>query len=127
MKRTLKNPLLPLLLTACVCLIFGAYMSQQPVLQEGKYGYKPMVYINDRIYGDIGIVVKSPPEGFELAGEVKEKVSSLEPMVKRNFAANMLDVGTEIFTSTENLKEIYIKLEESKYSKYINHDEEDFD
>lgn len=127
MKRILKNPLLPLLLAVCICVIFGVFMSGDPFPAKEIYGYKPLVYINDRVYGEIGIVETSPPEGFKLAGTVKEKVSSLEPMVERNFTANMLDVGTEIFTSEENLEEIYIKLEESKYSKYIHHVEEDSD
>lgn len=102
-------------------------MSGDPFPAKEIYGYKPMVYIHDRVYGEIGIVVTSPPEGFELAGTVKEKVSSLEPMVERNFAANMLDVGTEIFTSKENPNEIYIKLGKSKYSKYIYYVEEESD
>lgn len=96
-------------------------MSGDPFPAKEIYGYKPLVYINDRVYGEIGIIAKSPPEGFSLAGTVKEKVSSLEPMVERNFAANMLDAGTEIFTSEDHPDEIYIKLEESKYSKYIHH------
>lgn len=127
MKRILKNPLLPLLLAVCICVIFGVFMSDDPFPAKEIYGYKPMVCINDRVYGEIGAVTKSPPEGFKLAGTVKEKVSSLEPMVERNFTANMLDAGTEIFTSEENLEEIYIKLEESKYSKYIHHAEEESD
>ena len=127
MKKLLKNPLLPLLLAACICVIFVVFMSGDPFPAKEIYGYKPLVYINDRVYGEIGIVAKSPPEGFSLAGTVKEKVSSLDPMVERNFAANMLDVGTEIFTSEDHPDEIYIKLEESKYSKYIHHVEEDSD
>lgn len=118
---------MPVLITICACVIFGVFLSGDPFPAKEIYGYKPLVYINDRVYGGIGIVETSPPEGFKLAGTVKEKVSSLEPMVERNFTANMLDVGTEIFTSEENLEEIYIKLEESKYSKYIHHVEEDFD
>lgn len=77
------------MILGCLCL---ATLSRQ----RRYTGYKPLVYINDRVYGEIGIVAKSPPEGFSLAGTVKEKVSSLDPMVERNFAANMLDVGTEI-------------------------------
>ena len=106
MKKLLKNPLLPLLLAACICVIFGVFMSGDPFPAKEIYGYKPLVYINDRVYGEIGIVAKSPPEGFSLAGTVKEKVSSLDPMVERNFAANMLDVGTEIFTSEDHPDEI---------------------
>lgn len=102
-------------------------MSGDPFPAKEIYGYKPMVCINNRVYGEIGIALESLPEGFKLAGTVKEKVSSLEPMVERNFAANMLDVGTGIFTSEENPDEIYIKLEKSKYSKYIHHVEEDSD
>lgn len=48
-------------------------------------------------------------------------------MVERNFAANVLEVGIEIFTSEENPNEIYIKLEKSKYSKYIYLVEEESD
>ena len=127
MKKLLKNPLQPLLLAACICVIFGVFMTGDPFPAKEIYAYKPLVYINDRVYGEIGIVETSHPEGFKLAGTVKEKVSSLEPMVERNFAANMLDAGTEIFTSEDHPDEIYIKLEESKYSKYIHHVVEDSD
>ena len=68
MKKLLKNPLLPLLLAACICVIFGVFMSGDPFPAKEIYGYKPLVYINDRVYGEIGIVAKSPPEGFSLAG-----------------------------------------------------------
>lgn len=48
-------------------------MTGDPFPAKEIYEYKPLACINDRIYGDIGIVAKSSPEGFELAKTVKEK------------------------------------------------------
>lgn len=127
MKRVLKNPLVPFLLAACICTAFGVFMSGDPFPAKEIYVYKPMVCINDRIYDDVGTGVESLPKGFVRAGEVREKVSDIEPMVEKNYASNTLDVGTEIFTSKENPDEIYLKLDESKYAKFMCHAKDDSD
>lgn len=125
--KILKNPLVPLLVAVCICIAFGIFMSGDPFPSKEIYGYKPMVYVNDQIYHDIGIVVQTLPEEAVLAGEVKEKVSNVEPMVERNYVSNSLEEGTEIYTCKDELDEIYLKLDESKYIKYIRLVEDDFD
>lgn len=117
--KVLKQPLIPLLLTTCVCVLFGFYMSHQPVSPEGKYEYRPMICIKDEIYGDNGTGVKALPEGYVSVGQIEEKVSNVQPMIKRNYVSNTLNVGTEIFASQDNPDKIYLKIDNSKYIEYI--------
>ena len=125
--RILKQPLIPLLLAVCVCVLFAFYMSQRPVSPEGRYEYRPMVCINDQIYGEDGTSVKELPKGFAGIGQIKEKVSNVHPMIKRNYVSNNLKVGTRIFSNLDNPNEIYFKIDDSKYVKYLRIIEDDFD
>lgn len=115
----MKQPLIPLLLAACVCVLFALYMSHQPASPEGKYEYRPMIYIEDEIYGDNGTGVKALPEGYVSVGQIEEKVSNVQPMIKRNYVSNTLNVGTKIFASQDNPDKIYLKINNSKYVEYI--------
>lgn len=95
-------------------------MSHQPVSLEGKYEYRPMICIKDEIYGDNGTGVKALPEGYVSVEQIEEKVSNVQPMIKRrNYVSNTLNVGTEIFASQDNPDKIYLKIDKSKYIEYI--------
>ena len=52
-----------------------------------------MICIKDEIYGDNGTGVKALPEGYVSVGQIEEKVSNVQPMIKRSYVSNTLNVG----------------------------------
>lgn len=90
-------------------------------IDEFKYDYKPMVYVNKQIYGIKLGTVDSIPFGWKLYGCIKKEVSSSEPMIKEELYSNSLEVGTKIFTNPSNNQCIYaeVKIEDKiVYVKY---------
>ena len=51
-------------------------------------------------------------------GRIKRKISNMMPMEHTNFVSNNLDVGTRLFSSSNNLQSIYVKLDNQKYIEY---------
>lgn len=108
-----------LLLGLLICTVLVLYILRCVALQNSKTGYRPMVYINNELYGDAGIGVDSPPDGFLRAGAIKEKVLDTKPMIEKNYVSNTLDVGTEIYANKNMPDKIYIKLDSKKYIQYV--------
>ncbi len=67
--------------------------------RENKWDYRPMISLQNRIYGDTGHTQGTPLEDWVLLGKVGQNVPQTEPMVKgkSHFVSNTLPVGAEIY------------------------------
>ena len=81
--------------------------------------YKPMVYVQDVIYGDTGKVIDALPSDALLIGSIEKAVSQNEPMVEENYTSNSLPVGSEIYTSESEVSMIYIKLSGTSSDQFL--------
>ncbi len=74
---------------------------------EKQWAYKPMISKENYIYGDTGRLKEILPEEFVFLGKVEDRVSQIEPMVKRKayFVSNTLPINTGIY-GNEQLEEI---------------------
>ena len=96
-----------LILILSLLVIFTGCNSQDEVL----WVYKPMISIDDDLFGDTGHTKQKLSDGWELVGIIEQEVSQTEPMVKgeKYYIANYLPVGTEIYKSEEEPDVIYAK------------------
>lgn len=86
-----------IILIICFCLSIERYDC-----------YRPMIYVNDQLYGDSGEQCMSLPEEWVCTGEIKTRVSSDTPIVEKNFTSNCINEGARVFEN-EKVKEcIYV-------------------
>ena len=90
---------------------------QQPDNQE-LGDYRPMIFVNDRLYGDVGIVMISFPDESSLIGTVKNVIPQNVPMVLENFTSNTDLLGSKIMAGTEDLSIIYVQLPDGQFVQY---------
>ena len=86
---------------------------------NGASDYKPMVYVQDTIYGDTGKVISTLPSEAILIGSIEKTVPQNEPIVEENFTSNALPVGSEIYMSESAAFVIYIKLSGTSPSQFL--------
>ena len=89
--------------------------------QEEVWDYRPMVYIQDKLYGDNGKGTNELPEDAKLLGTIETQVSQTEAMVEENFTANTDLVGSEVYGCEADKETVYVKWPKgkSKYGIYI--------
>lgn len=80
--------------------------------------YRPMVYVDDTLYGDAGSSREALSGEWDCIGSIAQQVSNIEPMVEENYTANNLKVGTEIYVNDGSPDIIYLRIEEDKYILY---------
>ena len=81
--------------------------------EEANWLYRPMIYIQNEMYGETGKGVDSLPEEAVLLGRIEKIVSQIEPMVKENLTANTDLEGMEVFGEEKDKKTVYIQVKES--------------
>lgn len=104
-----------LLHLACSCDTAIEDFDEQPV------DYKPMIFVNDTLYGDCGVVSSELPSTAVLIGTIEEVVSQTEPMVHKEFCSNLLPVDSEIYYDVSTPEIIYTKppSTDSDYILYV--------
>ncbi len=83
--------------------------------------YKPMLYVQDNLYGETSDVVDALPDGTVYIGTINKLVSQSEPMVHENFTSNALPESSELYYNESNPDVVYVKLLDTnqvRYSKY---------
>jgi hypothetical protein len=89
---------------------------------EGQLGeYRPMIFIQNTIYGETADVVSTLPENAIGIGTIEKVVSQNEPMVRENFTSNLLPAGSQVFCDEVDLNVIYVLLplnSEARYAIY---------
>ena len=100
-----------LILIVIFVVIFTGCTSQEEVL----WVYKPMISLDDDLFGETGHTKPKLSDEWELVGVIEREVSQTEPMVKGEsyYIANELSVGTEIYGSEEEPEVIYAKHNDS--------------
>ncbi|WP_078551584.1 hypothetical protein [Bacillus alkalicellulosilyticus] len=92
------------------CTQLGDRVNEDQQLGE----YRPMISVENQLYGDTGNVIESLSTNFTRVGEVEIQIAQTEPMKKAQtqILSNTLPVGTEIFVDDQN--------EEFLYANYNN-------
>ncbi len=80
--------------------------------------YRPMVFVNDSLYGETGETLLELPSGADNIGSILKKTSQDEPMVNENFYSNSCPVGSEIYYDKESPEIIYVKVGSSENEMY---------
>ena len=117
----MKKVILAMLFICMGILLVGCGKKQGQ--QQGEvWDYRPMIYVQDRLYGDDGGGVNKLPEDAELIGKIETQVSQNEPMVKENFTANTDLEGCEVYGNGVNKESIYVEYKsinaKVKYGSY---------
>lgn len=102
--------------------IILACSSKKEADNEILSDYRPMIYVQNSLYGETGDVVDVLPNDMIYIGAIESIVSQNEPMRLENFTSNTLSVGSEIYTSKSNSEVIYVKLlnsDQVRYSIYV--------
>jgi hypothetical protein len=103
-------------------LMISACSSVKGTTSNELSDYRPMIYVQDNLYGETSDVISTLPGGATYIGTVNKVVPQNEPMVRENFTSNALAVGSEIYYNESDPGVVYIKLSdttEEQYSKYI--------
>ncbi|MEY8365174.1 hypothetical protein AALA22_05915 [Anaerovoracaceae bacterium 41-7] len=105
-----------------ICIILGVAVLLSSVFMktlEEHHSYRPMLCYNNKLYGETNNLQQFLPDDFIEVGRIKRKISNMMPMEHTNFVSNNLNVGTRVFSSSNNLKSIYVKLSNQKYIEYM--------
>ncbi|MDR2572221.1 MAG: hypothetical protein LBD23_18250 [Oscillospiraceae bacterium] len=81
--------------------------------------YRPMIYVQDTLYGETADVVSILPNQAYILGAVEKVVPQTVPMVKENFVSNVMPAGSDIYSTDEYSNVIYVRLYNGNYSIYI--------
>ena len=104
-----------------ICAVLGVVILLSSVFMktlEEHHSYRPMICYNNELYGETNNLQQFLPNDFIEVGRIKRKISNIMPMEHTNFVSNNLDVGTGLFSSSNNLQSIYVKLDNQKYIEY---------
>ena len=93
-----------------VLLVMSACAPHQEGEETGAWDYKPMIFVEDTLYEDIGHLVDDLPEGAMLLGTVEKLVPQSEPMVRENFCANAIPVGSALYRNETEPTLLYVDL-----------------
>ena len=78
---------------------------------KGQSGvYRPMVYVQDILYGETADVVGVLPENAVSIGVIEKTVPQNEPMVRENFTSNLLPIGSQVYCDEADLNIVYVLL-----------------
>ena len=91
--------------------------------------YKPMIYVENNLYGDTGNIYDSISDTASLIGTIEKLVPQNEKKVKiqnekmgkEDFSSNAMPVGCEVYLDETNPEMVYVKfLKEGKemYAEY---------
>ena len=109
----------------CIILLFVILAGcGQRGQEEELWVYRPMISINNDLFGDTGYTRETLSDEWVLIGEIEKEVPQHEPMVKgeRYYIANTLPVGTELYGNEQDSSIIYAKYKEF-YIRYEFMDE----
>ena len=114
-----------MLTLTCVALLFVILTGcGQRGQEEERWVYRPMISINDDLFGDTGYTRDTLSDEWVMIGEIEKEVPQHEPMVKGEeyYVANTLPVGTELYGKEQDSSIIYAKYKEF-YIRYEFMDE----
>ncbi|KPU46066.1 hypothetical protein OXPF_05490 [Oxobacter pfennigii] len=110
------------LIGVSMVLMISACFSEKGTAKNELSDYRPMIYVQDALYGGTADVISILPDEAVYIGTVEKVVPQNEPMVRENFVSNTLSAGSEIYYSESDPNVIYVKLSDTsqeQYSKYI--------
>lgn len=105
-------------LTTCLLFILIACTVTEHKEVGNNPDYRPMVFVNNQLFGDTGETVSSLPEGWKLLGAIKKVIKQNEPMEHEEFTSNSLTIGDEIYINEQENNRIYVKIDDGKYLLY---------
>lgn len=114
------------LICVSMILMITACSSKKDTSNNELSDYKPMIYVQDNLYGETADVVSTLPDGATYIGKVEKVVPQNEPMVREDFTSNALPEGSEIYYNESDPDVVYVKLSDTtqqdttqeQYSKY---------
>lgn len=104
------------LICVIACLFCSCGLSEEDTDILGDY--RPMVFVNDTLYGESGEVVYGLQNNAKIIGTIVNIVSQNEPMIEKNFYSNNCPIGSEIYYDEETPEKIYIRILSSNEEKY---------
>jgi len=123
-KKSIKIVLIILTIIAILIIAFFIFMvivsgNNHPEIPPVTLNdYKPMIFIQDTLYGDTGYVVNDFPDNSDLIGEIKTVMPQNAPMVKENNTSNLVQAGSEVYAVPSDSSKIYVRLPDGRYSIY---------
>lgn len=108
-----------LIISLCIVLFISACTKENDLHKDELSDYKPMVYVQDQLYGDTGDVSSALPNGAVAIGTIQKVVPQNEPMVDENLISNTLPVGSEVFADELNPHIIYVKISNKSLDQYL--------
>lgn len=110
-----------LVLTLIVVAIVLCSCASNPGSDNNLSDYRPMIFVNDSLYGETGEILFEVPNGTESIGTILKTVSQNEPMVNKNYYSNNCPVGSELYYDEKSPSALYVKIglvENERYSVY---------
>lgn len=112
----MKNAVV-LIMGLCIVLLVMACSKDEDTPINALSDYRPMIYVQNSLYGDTGRTT-ALPDGAVLIGTIQKTVRQNEPMVKENFTSNTFPVGSEVFSNELDTKFIYVKMPDNSPEQY---------
>lgn len=98
--------------------LVSACSSENISTKNDMSDYRPMIYVQNSLYGETAEVVNTLPKEAVSIGDIEKNVPQTEPMIQENFTSNCLPIGSEIFYKEADASMIYVKLSNGEYSVY---------
>ena len=97
----------------CVLVLFAGCNGKETETQiseeDLKWDYRPMVYFEDKLYGETaGFFTELPDGAFKPVGQINTEGDQTEPMKHEKGYSNALPAGSKIYAADENI--IYIAI-----------------
>lgn len=118
-KDTMKK-VASIIMAICIIAMCSACNSSD-VQQNELSDYKPMIYVENNLYGETGKVHNSISDEVSFIGTIEKLVPQDEEMCREEFSSNAMPLGSEIYLDETNPEIAYVKfLQEGKemYAEY---------
>lgn len=106
------------LMSLCMALWVIACSGHEDVSESELSDYRPMLYVQDNLYGETSDTVNTLSDDAVCIGTIVRVVSQNEPMIHENFTSNLLQEGSEIYFDETSLDTVYVKLMDSPEEQY---------
>ena len=107
-----------LFMSVCMVLLLSACSEDKVATENELSDYRPMIYVQDKLFGETADVISNLPEKAVSVGTIEKVVPQNEPMERTNFTSNLLQIGSEIYCDEADPSVVYVKLPDVRYSVY---------
>ena len=94
------------------------YSMALDVEAESSFDYRPMIYVQSKLYGETADVLSILPDNAVVLGTIRMIIPQNMPMVREEFVSNVLPDGSWIYAAEAEPNVIYVELSDGRYSVY---------